>query len=208
MCMLFRTFSNLGPFLLFIENLVELLVLVNSLRATGTSGLSLTLFIFYRVIFIIVSWLSWISTLASGATLLIASVIITAVVSTVVTIATSATVVSASVATSLASSATSGVTTSTSIITIIALIFLIKLRLRFVSIACFVGIDIEAIFTKLLNIFLIFIPASTTSSDLLSLLSLLLLSLDFGNLLYEFTHLVSRTSRSDFFLELFFLFSR
>jgi hypothetical protein len=159
--MLFRTFSNLGPFLLFIEYLVELLVLINSLRAAsiGTTCMSLTLFIFYRVIFFIVSWLSWISTLASGATFLVPSLVSAVISPVVVAIPTSSAVVSASV-----------VTTSSSIITIIALIFLIKLRLRFVGIASFVSIDIETVFTKLLNIVLVLMPATTTSFDLLSLL--------------------------------------
>jgi hypothetical protein len=170
--MLFRTFSNLRPFLLFIEYLVEFLVLINFLRAAsiGTNCMSLTLFIFYRVIFFLVSWLPWISTLASGATFLVPSLVTAVISSVVVAIATSAAVVSASVSTSLASSATSGDTTSSSIITIFALIFLIKLGLRLVGITCLVCINIETVFTKLLNVFLVLVPATTTFSDLLSLL--------------------------------------
>ena len=170
--MLFRTFSNLGPFLLFIEYLVELLVLISSLRAAsiGTTCMSLTLFIFYRVIFFIVSWLSWVSTLASGATFLVPSLVSAVVSSVVVAIATSAAVVPASVSTSLASSATTGVTTSPSIITIFALILLFKLRLRLVGITCLVCIDIKTVLTKLLNIVLVLMPTTTSPSDLLSLL--------------------------------------
>lgn len=194
---LFRTFSNLGPLFLFIENLVELLVLVRSLRSSAgiRTGLSLTLFIFYRVIFFIVSRLSLISALASGSTLFIpAIVVITTVVPAVVAIPASIAVITPSVATSLAASATAA--TATPIVTRSLGILLVKLSmLGLAGIACLVSVNVEAILSKLLNLILVLSPATTPSPDLLCLLSLLLLfSLDLCDLLDEFAHVVGGTS--------------
>lgn len=195
-CKLFRTFSNLGPLLNFIENLVELLVFVNSLRCSASigTGLSLTLFIFYRVIFFIVSRLSLISALASSSTFLLSTVVIvtTVVVSAVLAVTPSSAVVSSSVATSLATSATAAA--SAPIVTSSFGSLLVKLRLRLVGVACFVGVNIETVLAELLNIILVFSPASAASPDLLSLLCLLFFSLDLCDLLDEFAHLFGGTS--------------
>ena len=166
--MLFRTFSNLGPFLLFIENLVELLVLVNSLLAAirGACLMSLTLFIFYRVIFFLVSRLPRISALASGPAIFEAA---SAIISASVAVAASPTLVTSSVAPLSAPATTASASVLATTFISLALIFG-RGVLLLVGIECLIRIDVESVLTKLFDIVFVLVPATSASSDLLGLL--------------------------------------
>jgi hypothetical protein len=166
--MLFRTFSNLGPFLLFIENLVELLVLVNSLLAAirGACLMSLTLFIFYRVIFFLVSRLPRISALASGAAIFEAA---SAIISARIAVAASPTLVTSSVAPLSAPATTASASVLATTFISLALIFG-RGVLLLVGIECLIRIDVESVLTKLFDIVFVLVPATSASSDLLGLL--------------------------------------